>query len=137
MIRFESEIERMVYPIINTLAIQHKLKFTYQKKLGYQSGGLTKEDWCMANNKYYDHDESSWENYSWECELYRVDFVLESEKIKLAIEIDGEDFHKNKEKDEKKDSYLMRNGFKVLRFTGKDVFKSPYRIKEQILKEIK
>ncbi len=47
MIKFESPAERLVYPIINTIAIKNKLKLDYQRKFGFQSGGgfSTKEQW--------------------------------------------------------------------------------------------
>lgn len=137
MLFFESPAERIIYPIINTLAIQHKLEFTYQKKFGQQSfGSFTKEDWCMENNKYYDGDESDWYDPVFTCELYRVDFVLEFGAGKIAIEIDGEAFHKDKSKDEEKDQYLRERGYTVLRFSAKDAIYNGYRIRDKILSEL-
>lgn len=53
--------------------------------------------------------------------IYRVDFLIG----KIAIEIDGHDFHKTKEQrehDYNKDRYLIRNGYTPVRFTGTEVF---------------
>jgi len=56
--------------------------------------------------------------------IYKVDFVYE----KCVIEIDGHEFHKTKEqreKDYKRERYLMRQGHAVIRFMGTEVFLEP------------
>lgn len=56
------------------------------------------------------------------CGIYVVDFIF-SESI--AIEIDGHEYHKTKEqreKDYKKQRYLQKNGYIVVRFMGTEVF---------------
>ena len=59
---------------------------------------------------------------------YRLDFALtnvpEAPLLKIAIEIDGYDYHKSKEQrtyDTKRDRYLMCNGWQVIRFTGSQI----------------
>ena len=59
---------------------------------------------------------------------YRLDFALtnipEAPTLKIAIEIDGYDYHKSKEQrnnDTRRDRYLMRNGWQVIRFTGSQI----------------
>jgi len=57
--------------------------------------------------------------------IYRVDFVADDN---VVIEIDGHDYHKTKEQresDYKRERYLMRKGFTVIRFTGTEVYLSP------------
>ena len=54
---------------------------------------------------------------------YRLDFALLNEKI--AIEIDGHEFHKTREQrtnDAKRERYLQSKGWKVIRFTGTEIF---------------
>jgi very-short-patch-repair endonuclease len=54
---------------------------------------------------------------------YRVDFAIESHKI--AIELDGHEFHKSKEQrtnDAERERYLQRQGWHVIRFTGTEIW---------------
>jgi very-short-patch-repair endonuclease len=70
-------------------------------------------------------------------EPYTVDFAVPDKK--LAIEIDGKDFHsspKAVEKDKKKDAYLSGLGWRVLRFTGSEVYSDTLRCVERVIAEI-
>ena len=134
--KFESPIEQLVYPIIYTISIKYNLKFQYQMKIGYQSGSsMTQEEYFEQKgwNFTYKSRDYYWDDNYWECELYRIDFTLESSKIKIAIELDGEQFHKNKYHDKQKDEYLQNRGYTVLRFTGKDIIKNINKMREQII----
>ncbi|HWU91044.1 MAG TPA: DUF559 domain-containing protein [Kofleriaceae bacterium] len=54
---------------------------------------------------------------------YRVDFLLKD--ARLIVELDGHAFHSTKEqleKDAKRQRYLTRAGYAVIRFTGREVF---------------
>lgn len=54
---------------------------------------------------------------------YRVDFAIPDKNI--VIEIDGHDFHKTKEQrtnDAKRERYLQKKGFRVVRYTGTEIF---------------
>jgi very-short-patch-repair endonuclease len=56
---------------------------------------------------------------------YRLDFGLEARALKLAIEIDGHDFHSTKEQkaaDYQRDRYLQSQGWRVIRFSGSEVY---------------
>lgn len=56
---------------------------------------------------------------------YQVDLVLKKERI--AIECDGKVFHSSKEqqqRDQKKTWVLQRNGWKVIRFTGREIYQN-------------
>jgi very-short-patch-repair endonuclease len=56
------------------------------------------------------------------CGKYRVDLALPTYNI--AIECDGKAFHSSREQkahDRRKDRYLRKNGYKVLRFTGRQI----------------
>ncbi|MGM7724390.1 endonuclease domain-containing protein [Metabacillus sp. Hm71] len=56
------------------------------------------------------------------CGPYRIDLALPTYKI--AIECDGKAYHSSSEQkkhDNRKNNYLRRNGWSVLRFTGSDI----------------
>lgn len=58
---------------------------------------------------------------------YRLDFALETTTFKLAIEIDGHDYHSTKEQkaaDYKRDRYFQSCGWNVVRFSGSEVYKN-------------
>ncbi len=66
-------------------------------------------------------------------EPYFLDFGLPS--CKLAIELDGHEFHKTKEQrthDARKDRFLSKRGWTVLRFTGTEVFRDIKRCVEEV-----
>lgn len=62
---------------------------------------------------------------------YRLDFAVAPESHKVAIEVDGHDFHeRTKEqaaRDKARDRALQADGWKVLRFTGSEVWNDPHR----------
>jgi len=58
--------------------------------------------------------------------VYSIDFAWVHKKI--AIEIDGDQhqrFQEYLERDQRKDSYLISNGWKILRIPWKDLYNSP------------
>lgn len=68
-----------------------------------------------------------------------IDFALESEDIKIAIEVDGEIVHdKRKISDEKYYDELMRQNsliyenWKLYRWTDKQLVKNPNRVKDEL-----
>jgi len=64
---------------------------------------------------------------------YRVDFAFPDQKV--VVEVDGHEYHKTKEQrtnDAKKDRFLMSNGWKVLRFTGSEIFKDAQKCHMEI-----
>ena len=53
--------------------------------------------------------------------IYKPDFVLDD----FIIEIDGHEYHKTKEQrenDYKRERYFQKKGYKIIRFTGTEVF---------------
>ena len=63
---------------------------------------------------------------------YRVDFAMFNRaepSVKIAVECDGHDFHeKTKEqarRDKSRDRLIQSLGFKVLRFTGSEIYRDP------------
>jgi very-short-patch-repair endonuclease len=77
---------------------------------------------------------------------YRTDFYFEAinlegkEVLKLIIECDGYDFHeKTKEqaqKDKERDRIFTKNGFKILRFTGSEIYKDPLKCGLDVIKTV-
>jgi very-short-patch-repair endonuclease len=75
---------------------------------------------------------------------YRVDFFvyfgMKDGPIKIAIECDGHDYHeRTKEQarhDRSKDRWLQSHGYRILRFTGSEIWKDPVECAEQVLKLI-
>ncbi|MFB3160453.1 DUF559 domain-containing protein [Neobacillus sp. 179-J 1A1 HS] len=56
------------------------------------------------------------------CGKYRIDIALLGPRI--AIECDGKDYHSSAEQkahDRRKNAYLRRHGWKVMRFTGSQI----------------
>lgn len=56
---------------------------------------------------------------------YRVDIYIPS--VKLIVECDGAEFHKDYAKDQKREDFLRKKGYNVIRFTGKEIYHEPYR----------
>ncbi|MFD1018687.1 endonuclease domain-containing protein [Thalassobacillus hwangdonensis] len=68
---------------------------------------------------------------------YRIDIAFVGQKI--AIEADGKAYHSTPEQkahDRKKNRYLKKNGWKVMRFTGSQIHRSLPRIVTEISKEL-
>lgn len=65
---------------------------------------------------------------------YRLDFSWPGPRI--AVEIDGHDYHKTKEqrsRDAKRDRELTKLGWTTLRFTGSDVYKNADAVADEVL----
>ncbi|MEO0449076.1 MAG: DUF559 domain-containing protein [Pseudomonadota bacterium] len=71
---------------------------------------------------------------------YRIDFGviwhLADQKVCLAVECDGHDFHeKTKEqakRDKARDRYLIASGWPVIRFTGSEIFKNALECADEV-----
>lgn len=78
-----------------------------------------------------------------QCQIgpYRVDFVLgiptANGPVEAVIECDGHDFHERTKdqakRDKGRDRYLEGLGFKVLRFTGSEIWADPMVCSQQVL----
>lgn len=56
---------------------------------------------------------------------YRLDFALRIGGLDLAIELDGQDYHsspKQRANDLKRQRHLERTGWRVIRFTGSEIY---------------
>lgn len=59
---------------------------------------------------------------------YRADFALADYRI--VVELDGHDYHASREarqRDAQRDRFLSANGWRVIRFTGREVYQHPSR----------
>lgn len=69
---------------------------------------------------------------------YVIDFMVESPdgKTKLAIELDGHDFHeKTKEQaanDRARERMIVRHGYSIFRFTGSEVIRNPRKCVQEV-----
>lgn len=66
--------------------------------------------------------------------LYRVDFAMPESKV--VIELDGHDYHKTKEQrthDAERERFLEMQGWRVIRFTGSEVYKDSERCIDETL----
>ena len=69
---------------------------------------------------------------------YRVDFLcyFMPDKQKYIIECDGHDFHeKTKEQvkyDKQRERFFVSNGYKVLRYSGSEIFNDFFKIEEEL-----
>jgi hypothetical protein len=134
---FHSPAERIVFPILNTIAISKKLCLTYQNEFGFQGGGYeSKREYCEDNGKFYDGKETGWEDSSWESEEYRADYTFQSDEVRIVVEIDGAEYHQDKEYDKSRDAYFKRRGYSVVHIPAKMAFKRDFRIKEWVEQEI-
>jgi len=72
---------------------------------------------------------------------YRLDFSIQGEgekgRYQIAIEIDGHDFHeRTKEqasKDKERDRYLQKHNWKVLRFSGSDIYRNCFGCAQEVI----
>lgn len=67
---------------------------------------------------------------------YRLDFAVDPEGSKIAIECDGHEFHeRTKEqaaRDKSRDRALQAAGWRVLRFTGSEIFADPGKCASEV-----
>jgi very-short-patch-repair endonuclease len=69
---------------------------------------------------------------------YIVDFLVIYEKLnlKIVVECDGHDFHEKTKKqaahDKKRDRFLTKNGFILLRYTGSQICENPHEVIDDI-----
>lgn len=54
---------------------------------------------------------------------YFIDFA--NPAMLVAVECDGKEFHKDKEKDKRRDTELVEKGWTVYRISGKECFRAP------------
>lgn len=76
---------------------------------------------------------------------YRVDFLLDcfgnNKNVSCVVECDGHDYHeKTKEqakRDKQRDRNLTKDGHKVIRFTGSEIYKNPMHCAREVINIIK
>jgi len=87
------------------------------------------------------------EGYFVDCQVsvgkYRVDFVVtfayrkDAAPVRVAVECDGHDFHeKTKEQaehDKKRDRHLTSQGYAVMRFTGRELWRDPFACADEVV----
>lgn len=70
-------------------------------------------------------------------QMYRIDFLVEGAKAKIAIEIDGHAFHEKTPqqamRDRARERTIVRHGYTIFRFTGSEVFRNPRKCVEEVV----
>lgn len=61
---------------------------------------------------------------------YRADLAVSG--VKLAIEADGVAYHQDKARDKKRDEYFASQGWRVVRFTGSQIYRDPEGCGEEV-----
>lgn len=73
-----------------------------------------------------------------QIESYRVDFAFEGEGVKVVVELDGHEFHERTAeqatKDKSRDRRLQELGWKVIRFTGREVWRKPWDTANEVIR---
>lgn len=72
---------------------------------------------------------------------YRVDFMVScqfgSETLRIAVECDGHEFHEKTKaqasRDKRRDRAIQRNGCRVFRFTGSDIFNDAHGCAREVI----
>jgi very-short-patch-repair endonuclease len=74
---------------------------------------------------------------------YRVDFVFAAVRAShdtsfVVIECDGHDYHERTkqqaQRDKSRDRYLVGRGFRILRYTGSEIYRDPDAVWDEIIK---
>jgi very-short-patch-repair endonuclease len=72
---------------------------------------------------------------------YRADFAVVSDSAQLIVEVDGYAYHDTTrdqlEHDRQRDRYLMRAGWRVVRFTGREVHRDPDACARELIETLK
>lgn len=125
--KFESYLEEIMYKPLLILAKKYGYKLIYQ--YSFPTTEHYELDWFQEKiAEGVDEDElQRWADehgvptsYDYDYDYYRIDYVLENQKRKIAIELDGKEWHNEKTvaSDEGKNRFLKNEGFIVLRFTS-------------------
>lgn len=64
---------------------------------------------------------------------YYVDFGFITGAGQQAIEIDGQDFHMDVVKEQERDEYLARYGWRVLHIQAVDLYRNPENVKRRVV----
>lgn len=97
-----------------------------------------------VNASLYPHFEYFiWPQFNWR--KYRIDFLFgeystREDRLKIAIECDGHDFHERTkeqaERDRSRDREMQTSGLTVLRFTGREIYRDPFACSTQAFEHI-
>jgi very-short-patch-repair endonuclease len=67
----------------------------------------------------------------------RVDFLFTRDDVRLVVECDGHDFHERTkeqaESDKSRDRELSAKGYIVMRFTGSEIWRNPFKAATEVL----
>lgn len=129
------------YLVFFGLVISSSIIFFIHKPT-YQAGPINEEfDKCESPIERRLYRALSHNGYRLQCQVqcgaYRIDLVLPAYKI--AIECDGKPYHSSAEQkahDRKKNAYLQKHGWKVMRFSGRQINHNMSHVLSRIENEI-
>lgn len=128
---------------------KQKIKNTCLEKYGYESTLLVPEIRAKAwktllsqgktltskpQLKLYELLKDMYGNceLNFQCEHYFLDCMIEVKGVKIDIEYDGEFWHQDKNRDDKRDVFVKKQGYKILRIKGRKNIPEKEKIKEAI-----
>lgn len=123
---FESPAEEAAYPIIESFCKTYGFAFEYQHPIMdeddfdyrdwvYDKYGGELPEWLeKIHDKEHEDGNCRFCCGGVEYEKYRIDFVIKANGKEYAVEIDGKEFHTDKEKESERDFELQQLGFIML-----------------------
>lgn len=128
----ESPIEWILYIALNTIIRLHDLQFSDPIET---PTGTYLEGFFISPQKQVDN--------------YRVDFLIsydipiwngEEYHKKVIVECDSQEFHERSEKERRyekaRDRAIQGKGYKIFRYTGREIIDQPFVVASEILDEI-
>lgn len=138
----EGYVEPEFYPRFPWIRITGQLTWVSAREWVVRTHGIAAPVNMFASSDYYP-DDRFWEIMVPQVEvatpsgLFRVDFALLDRTSRIAIELDGHDFHERTkeqaQRDKARDRALTRAGWRVVRFTGSEVFADANRCFDEAL----
>lgn len=90
-------------------------------------------------NSYHLTPQASFPNFKIRSKSIRADLLIwvpGDESVKIIVECDGYSYHKSKDKfetDRERDRLFQLNGYKVIRFSGGEIFRDPVHVSSEIV----
>lgn len=73
------------------------------------------------------------------CGSYRADFIVGYGARRVCVEADGQDFHSSAAqvyRDQKRDEWFISHGISVIRLSGKQIVRDPYKCARRVLEDV-
>lgn len=73
------------------------------------------------------------------CGSYRADFIVGYGARRICVEADGQEFHSSAvqvARDQKRDDWFTSHGISVIRLSGKQIVRDPYKCARRVLEDL-